>query len=533
MKIALYGLPCAGKTTLLEKLKKIIPVINGGEELKKLEGTITEKRQKLLELLKKKEDFIIDGHYQFIQNGKIEIAYTTEHDVFDCFMYLYQNPKVILERLKTSDKNQKFLPITEKPVEDWQCSEITSLRKICHTHEKDFYIIDDCATNYEYFNGFVMEVIDGYSNVNYAKQIVSEINFDDKEITLLDGDKTITKVDTSKHLLNFKTNIFDNNFYTGYQFWIQDKLIDKTFNRTELKQKIKKLEYNQSIIDMAKNPIIISSGIKEIWVDIIGKMLNIKTYAGKNVSAETKYFVTKFLKDRYKVTAFGDSKNDLYMLQEADKGYLVINNHLSRSLKKDEVQELNIINFSRRQVILNEDKSIDSKTMHQINELIKMTKSDSGVSGSRLANAHLELGKHLSNYLNHLDPKDTTIISLERSGHFLADGMYLRFDCKFETFNSKYQNFPKINTKNIVLVDGVINNGTSMIETINAIESIYSSVKIVVVTGVINEKAMPLFDMYDFIAARVSKNKFTGSNVKQQKENIGPDTADRLFNQLC
>ena len=84
-----------------------------------------------------------------------------------------------------------------------------------------------------------------------------------------------------------------------------------------------------------------------------------------------------------------------------------------------------------------------------------------------------------------------------------------------------------------MLVDGVINNGTSMIETINAIEKIYPNVKIVVVTGVINEKAIPLFDMYDFIAVRVSENKFIGSKVKKQKGNIGPDTADRLFNQLC
>lgn len=50
--------------------------------------------------------------------------------------------------------------------------------------------------------------------------------------------------------------------------------------------------------------------------------------------------------------------------------------------------------------------------------------------------------------------------------------------------------------------------------------------------GVINELALPLFESYDLFVVRVSKNKFTGSNVRIQKGNIGPDTADRLFNQL-
>lgn len=86
------------------------------------------------------------------------------------------------------------------------------------------------------------------------------------------------------------------------------------------------------------------------------KKLGIKTYAGKNISSETKYFLTKFLKQKgYKVISYGDSKNDLYMLKESDRGILVINKHLSRSLKEDEVQDLDIFNYNHH--FLNEEAS--------------------------------------------------------------------------------------------------------------------------------------------------------------------------------
>lgn len=532
MRIALYGLPCVGKTTLLATVKELAPVINGGDELKKLDGNIETKRKTLLKVLKTKENYFIDGHYQFVKNGKTEIAFTSEDEIFDVFMYLYAPPKEILKRLEKSQKNQKFLPATQDEISCWQNEEINSLRKICHKSNKDFYVIDDFKGGYKNFVPFCKDVLNGFSNVAFARKIAEETHFQGKEISLIDGDKTLTKCDTSKEILGFKTDIFDNNFYTGYQFWIQDKIIPKKFNQDNAKEKISKLEINRKILEDAKNLVIISSGLSEIWTDIIGKKLKIKTFAGKNISAETKYFAAKFLKQRYFVTAYGDSKNDLFMLKEANKGFLVVNSNLSRSLKKDEIEGLSILNFERSFHILNKDESGLPDEKSEIENLINITKSESGICGNRLASAHFELGKKLSRYISNLPADNTTIISLERSGHFLADGMYMSFNCRFETYNSKYQPLPEIKTKNVILVDGVINNGDSMIETIQKIEKRLQNVKITIVAGVVNEKALPLFDLYDFIAVRISKNKFTGSNVKVQKGNIGPDTADRLFNQL-
>ena len=117
MRIALYGLPCAGKTTLLNSLRGFSTVINGGDELKKLSGPINERRKNFLEILKSKNyDYFIDGHYQFVRNGTTEIAFTNENEIFDVFMYLYQKPSVILNRMQKSDKNKKYLPATEESI---------------------------------------------------------------------------------------------------------------------------------------------------------------------------------------------------------------------------------------------------------------------------------------------------------------------------------------------------------------------------------------------------------------------------------
>lgn len=114
MKIALYGLPCAGKTTLLTTVSHLLLVINGSEELRKFSGTIKEKRRKLLEFLKNQDKYFIDGHYQFVNNGKIEVVFTKESEIFDVFMYLYQSPKIIFERLKKSEKIKNIFLLQKK-----------------------------------------------------------------------------------------------------------------------------------------------------------------------------------------------------------------------------------------------------------------------------------------------------------------------------------------------------------------------------------------------------------------------------------
>ena len=159
----------------------------------------------------------------------------------------------------------------------------------------------------------------------------------------------------------------------------------------------------------------------------------------------------------------------------------------------------------------------------EINRLIAITKSDSGISGPSLADAHMELGKALGNHMTMFNPAETTVVAMLRGGIFFAEGIYFSLGCKFEIYNPKCEKFVRPDTKNIILVDSVINTGKTMLDIIDP--GMY------VACCVINENAVSKFNERLF-TVRVSKNSFVGSNVQKQYGNRGPDTTMRLFNQL-
>lgn len=158
---------------------------------------------------------------------------------------------------------------------------------------------------------------------------------------------------------------------------------------------------------------------------------------------------------------------------------------------------------------------------NRVNELIAITKSNSGISGSALAKAHMELGEKLAEEFSGLDPDDTTIVAMLRGGLFFAEGMYFKLGCKFQTYDPKKDSFVRPNTKNVILVDSVINTGKTIQEIIEP--------DMYVACCVINKKAVSLFDN-QLYAIRVSENSFVGANVQQQTGDKGPDTTMRLFN---
>lgn len=163
------------------------------------------------------------------------------------------------------------------------------------------------------------------------------------------------------------------------------------------------------------------------------------------------------------------------------------------------------------------------KKTEEINRLIAITKSDSGISGPELTKAHIALGEALGKQMKNFDPKDTTIIAMLRGGIFFAEGMYFALGCKLHMYDPKHEEFVKPETKNVILVDSVINTGKTILETLGP--------DMYVACCVINEKAVPMFEDRLY-TVRVSKNSFVGSDVQKQKGNRGPDTTMRLFNLL-
>lgn len=100
MKIALYGMPCAGKSTLMDRITDA-KVINGSQELRRicggsfLELSEEEKHQvriKYTEYINGLNDEVIvsDGHYSFMET----VVFTeADGDLYDIFIYLYCSPE--------------------------------------------------------------------------------------------------------------------------------------------------------------------------------------------------------------------------------------------------------------------------------------------------------------------------------------------------------------------------------------------------------------------------------------------------------
>ena len=157
----------------------------------------------------------------------------------------------------------------------------------------------------------------------------------------------------------------------------------------------------------------------------------------------------------------------------------------------------------------------------EVNKLIAVTKSDSGVSGPKLAQAHMELGRLMGMKLIEFAPKDTTIVAMLRGGIFFAEGMYFAMGCKFQMYDPKSQNFLRPETKNVIIVDSVINTGKTILDIMDP--------DMYVACCVINENAVAKLENRLY-TVRVSKNSFVGKNVKKQVGKVGPDTTMRLFN---
>ena len=159
----------------------------------------------------------------------------------------------------------------------------------------------------------------------------------------------------------------------------------------------------------------------------------------------------------------------------------------------------------------------------RINDLISITKSDSGISGPEIAMAHMELGKYLAECFPEMAPEDTTVVAMLRGGIFFAVGIYFHLGCKFQMYDPKKDEFVRPETKNVIIVDSVINTGHTIKKILQP--------DMLIASCVVNEQAVELFGN-QLYTVRVSKNSFVGANINKQNGGVGPDTTMRLFNQI-
>ena len=349
MRLGLYGLPAAGKTYILDRINGI-KVFHGSDMLFDLdkdfhntdENGRKAARKELANSLLKKDDFIMDGHYSFGDN----VVFTKEDGkLYDAFLYLYIEPRVLKSRMEKSSKNIKYL---KYDIKKWQNTEIEKLREYCHEHNKDFYVIDNQDLGYfddiDTVLKFIYAVSDGFSCVNFAKKTADNIltMSDHADIILTDGDRTLIREDSSS-LIGYKTHIFDGNFYTGFQSFVHHENMMKYTNASK-KLNIPECTYNDFVLKHMDNGFILTSGQPDIWKNISEKIKR-PVFFGNQMSADTKFFITKFLQKNRKVRAFGDSMNDYFMLKRADEAFLIAKptGEISSSLKNRNLEGIQIV----------------------------------------------------------------------------------------------------------------------------------------------------------------------------------------------
>jgi phosphoserine phosphatase len=184
---------------------------------------------------------------------------------------------------------------------------------------------------------------------------------------LIDCDRTATAEDTTIPFFELNgwnltalKNIFADDSYSHYQFWKQAKLY-KDFSKYP---NIADFHLNSIVCDkissLKKQDYIVyglTSGVFEIWKQINEKYQLFESIIGNDLSDSgiiisdfVKGFVSKLLKQKgYSVVSIGDSMCDIFMLEEANKGYIYAPNKLRPHVQKyiDEHSKTKIVQFAR------------------------------------------------------------------------------------------------------------------------------------------------------------------------------------------
>ncbi|KAI8962046.1 uracil phosphoribosyltransferase-domain-containing protein [Daldinia sp. FL1419] len=283
--------------------------------------------------------------------------------------------------------------------------------------------------------------------------------------------------------------------------------------------------------------------------------------------------------------AFGDSPLDLEMFNQANKSVVVVGEEDSRSKSMDAALEKAIddglqacqallpgtvtrrLNTRRLPLVdINDPGFIRSlflglRLVHATNKgsakLLMAPMRNAMVAGHSLREAHQNSGYYLAieflpellgveEYsMDHVQgnrtighrlrhEKNTLIIPLMRGGEAMAFGVsrafpLARFVHASHTDDIKMEHLHDI--YNIILVDSVVNSGSTIVEFARHIRALQPHIHVVVVTGVVQKQSVfPGGQVSEYsrevglevVALRISNNKYTGSG--------GTDTGNRLFN---
>ena len=596
MRFALYGMPCAGKTTLMNSIAHRLVPISGSQWLNdNTDGQFhalseAEKHKWRVRytqyLASRDDDLISDGHYAF----EDQVVFSPEDGaVYDVFFYLYCDPALLWERMQTSHKNSRFAHLRKEDLARWQDREIRELRRHCQLNERDFHVLPATTVSKDDFALFVEDIIAGLNCCAHAGQIAEQIISwfpDPCELHIVDGDRTLICQDSFRICApEHRTNVFDGNFYTGFQSWLFAREIAALSLDTGA---LERCRLNTNLKDTIGNDsfVVLSAGLTGLWDNLAARFNLRHCIASPLISADTKYHTVRILREKgYTITAWGDSCNDWYMLGKADRGMLCLNGRISRSLEGLDCRHLHLFCPPAVHILTDalppapvsvqaqvhkaapdgtaaapdaaaaQDAAaapaaapaaaaaaadvrpgidlFDESTAAQIRADIAICKSDSGINGHALAQAHLNLGRIMGQQMRKMLPHERTpVLVLQRGGYFFGAGVYLGFGGCFCPFKPEIDPIPEFTGNFAVIADSVINTGRSILRLIDALRARNPDLTVCLVANVVQNNALELLKEHMLFTVRVSSNSFTGRRQHHQTGNTGPDTADRLFNLL-
>ena len=326
------------------------------------------------------------------------------------------------------------------------------------------------------------------------------------------------------------------------------------------------------------------------WIKVIGGG---RVADGVVVTAAVKAALVARLQNIHQayVWAFGDSPLDLQMLSMADQAIVVVGDEKTRSGTMD-LDLFNIIRdggLRARQVVLpsnsmprlncdmlprislTDQEFVESILRHRRQragiavhhaterngaKLLMTAMRDADIRGPALRESHRRVGQYLATELlsgvvgieeypilhvqgHHtsgfrlLHERKTTIVALMRGGEPMAFGVNDIFPLAMFVHASRPEDIKLHHLQgqsSVVLVDSVVNNGTTVAQFEHHVRSLNPNIRVVVVAGVVQAASVcegsPIFGLVrrtklDVIALRMSQNKFTGSGTT--------DTGNRLF----
>lgn len=655
MLIGIYGISGAGKSHLLEALKKSLvcdtfSFFEGADEIASLlDGDLTrfdihekEKKTALRELAissiqdkcaEQGKIGVVAGHFMLWSEKTMSpVAVHTEQDfqTFTHILYLDTEPELIAHR-RQQDLVKKRGSLDVGHLRKWQEAEKEGLRKACYNHSVLFISIGASNTNAEY----VVELLRSFQNYTEEENlrvaearlhsIMAQCASPPEAMLVLDADRTLTPSDSGylfwqnegfSRATTPLRDIFSSRLdYSHAAFRQAAALYHERYSSNALEDICQQIApsitlypqmaslLSRVVSEKRVGAVVITCGLQSVWEKVLALhgLSSIHVFgAGRLndlvVDGRVKASLVTLLREQYgaRVTAFGDSPLDLAMLSRANEAIVVVGSEAQRSKRMDLELSLAIYDGqikakqalmcpgtshrlnTRMLPLVDLDKpdflarvlggcspSTKFQMIHKTDKgaakLLMTPMRDATIAGPALRKAHHQTGWYLATDVlpevlgveeydiphvqghstkgHRIEQESSTlIVALMRGGEPIASGVndalskatFLHAKCA-QDLTCNYLEHKSA----VILVDSVINSGKSMVEFLERIRELSSTVAIVMIAGVVQSQSISALKSVQerircakltLIALRISENKYTGSG--------GTDTGNRLFNTL-